>query len=560
MPHRRIHTSICLAVLSAVAVVAQQTGGEALATFSSSTELVLVPTIVTDKSGTHIQGLKKEAFELSQDGKVQSLSVFEEVMTDAQRYRRATGENGQFSNIDPAGEGHHRVSIIVLDLINSSLSNQFVGRSALMKFLEQAGDTGEPICLLALDRGGIKQIHDFTDDPKLLAEAVRRLPANNSPLVHESVVDEARPAGSDAVTALLERLIREQIQSEKTLASLEGKGAAFITAEGLIQVAKAFAGIPGRKSLIWATAGFPYSLSSPSMLMCEPACPAQQRTEVQPLYDRLLRTMNDAQISIYSVDLRSLTANNFDAAAPSSTFTHPGEIGVQGYDRASEAQWRLNDTTTTLQLFADNTGGKAFVNSNDLIRGLREAVADDSHYYILGYYADHRKLKPGWHKLSVNIREKGAHTRSRNGFYLGGADTKPQEDARLALASPLNFTGIPLTLSWSGTQKGTTPDKRKVQFDLLMPRNFARIDQSDRNHLVVEIAAVALNHKGEAAVQISQRLDRYLSPEAVQQIDEHGMTYRASLQLPPGEYAVRFAVVDSLGRRTGSLIAPLKVP
>ena len=108
MPHRRIYTSICLAVLSAVAVVAQQTGGEALATFSSSTELVLVPTIVTDKSGTHIQGLKKEAFELSQDGKVQSLSVFEEVMTDAQRYRRATGENGQFSNIDPAGEGHHR--------------------------------------------------------------------------------------------------------------------------------------------------------------------------------------------------------------------------------------------------------------------------------------------------------------------------------------------------------------------------------------------------------------------------------------------------------------------
>jgi hypothetical protein len=44
--------------------------------FTSSTELVLVPTVVNDKSGAHISGLKKEEFSLKQDGKSQPIAVF----------------------------------------------------------------------------------------------------------------------------------------------------------------------------------------------------------------------------------------------------------------------------------------------------------------------------------------------------------------------------------------------------------------------------------------------------------------------------------------------------
>ena len=43
---------------------------------------------------------------------------------------------------------------------------------------------------------------------------------------------------------------------------------------------------------------------------------------------------------------------------------------------------------TTLQNFADATGGRAFFDSNDLQRGFREAVEDNSDYYMLGYYLD----------------------------------------------------------------------------------------------------------------------------------------------------------------------------
>lgn len=560
--HPKLEILLMVCICS-VSMSSQKTDSEARSSFSATTRLILVPTIVTDKAGAPMKGLKKEDFTLNQDGKSQPITVFEEVTTDARRYRRLVGEKGEFSNIDVVEEGHHRLAIIVLDSINTPLTNQFVGRSALVKFLEQVADSGEPICLLSLSRGGVRVIHDFTEDPKILAEAVRQLPANNSSLTHESVIDEAQPLrtgdpAGDQVADEVRKLIQAQLESEKALAAIERKNSAIVTVEGLTQVAKIFRGLPGRKSLIWASAGFPYSLSSPAQLMCEPACPTQQRGEVQPLYDKLWRTMNDSQMSIYAVDLRSLVPNNFDASSPSSTMTHGYDVGVPGFDRASEAKWQVNDSTTTLQLFATNTGGKAFFNSNDLIRGFHEAVDDDSHYYIVGYYVDSKKSKPGWHKLSVAVGDKNARTRSRNGFFLG-SDSDPHEDMHLALTSPLDFPGIPLRVSWSGAQVEAAAGKKKVQFDLVMPQNFAVIDDADQNHVAVEIAAVVRNRNGDVVAELSQKVDRRLSTEALQQIRDHGMTYRASFQLPPGEYIARFAVVDALGNRAGSVSAPVKV-
>jgi VWFA-related protein len=528
---------------------------------TSSIKLVLIPTIVTDKSGGHVSGLKIESFGVQEDGKSRRVAVFEEVKTDKTRLRRTAGESGKFSNLEAGQSGYHRLSIIVLDFVNTRFSDQSSARAALIKFLTQVAESGEPMCLLALDRGGVTVIHEFTDDPKNLAEALRRLSANHAPLVHEMQSEASAPPATDALSNVLNKLIREMRQTEKQLESVERKDTAMLALDGLNQIAKAFGGLPGRKSLIWASAGFPYSLSPPSKLLCEPACPVQQRTEIQPLYDRLWRTMNDAQIAIYSIDLRSLATSNLQAGSGSDTFTHPYDVGDPEFDKAAEERWETQDTSATLRLFAENTGGKAFTNSNDLIQGFRQAVEDDSNYYMLGYYVERSKTKPGWHKLTVTVREKGVHARFRNGFFLteGHPTGYPREDMRLALISPLDFAGIPVTVSWSGNGPGREPGKNKVQFDLTMPAGFALVDEGDQNHMLLDVAAVARNAKGEAAGEASQHIDRHLNAEGLEQIRQNGMTYRGALHLAPGEYTVRFVVRDSLADRMGSVAAPIKV-
>ena len=123
----------------------------------------------------------------------------------------------------------------------------------------------------------------------------------------------------------------------------------------------------------------------------------------------------------------------------------------------------------------------------------------------------------------------------------------------------LDFIGVPVSITCSGTGAGKSTGKARVQFDPVMPANFKSVDESDQNHMVVDIAAVARNPVGEVVAELSQRIDNHLSPDGLEQIQHHGMTYRNGLQFPPGEYMVRFVVRDSLGNRMGSVAAPIKV-
>ena len=526
------------------------------ATITSSTELVLIPTVINDKSGAHISGLKKEEFVLKQDGKVQPIAIFEEVRTNSTRLRRSEGEHGTFSNVEPGVSGNPRLSIIVLDFLNTPLPDRANARAALLKFLSEVADSGEPMCLLALTGVGLKLLHDFTDDPKLLAIALRQAESGAAPMIHDQVVDPHHPTVGPMAKAIT-AMIRGQLESEAQIASLESKTAASLTVEALLQIAKAFRGLPGRKSLVWASSGFPFSLSPSSSLMDDPEVPVHGSNETQSTYDNLWRMMNDAQISIYAVDLRSTNSNPFMTTGG----VRPSDFGDPQFDTDAQAHEKTLDTNSTLQLFAENTGGRAFLGGGSLSQSFRQAIQDDSSYYMVGYYVNPRNTKTGWHAVSVAVHSKGAQLRYRRGFFLTRDTSAPsaQRDIQRALASPLDFAGIPVSVTWLAQKTGNTPGKRQVKFELVMPASFASLDEFDNHHMVVDIAAVARNLNGDAVTGVSQRIDAHLKGDGLEQIQQHGMTYHNGLQLPPGEYSVRFVVRDAIGNRMGSVAAPVTV-
>jgi len=557
---------LCFAAVGIVLLLATplftQTAQTGLATITSSTELVLIPAVVNDKSGSHLSGLKKEDFLVRQEGKPQAIAIFEEVTTNPGRVRRSAGEQGTFSNIEPAGNDsgdYHRLSIIVLDFVNTPFLDQSNARDALVKFLSEVAESGEPMCLLELTSHGLVLLHDFTDDPKQLGIALHQAQTSALPRIHEQVEDPHHPANGPLAGALT-AMIRGQLQSESQLASLEAKGAASLTVQALQQIAKAFRGLPGRKSLIWASSGFPFSLSSSSSassIAYDPDVPVHGRDEMQSAYDNLWRMMNDAQIAIYSVDLRSASVD-----IPISTGgVRPTDTEDAQYDIGSQVHDRMLDTNNTLELFAQNTGGKAFLGGGNLVQSFRRAVQDDTSYYMLGYYINSKNTKPGWHPVSVAVHTKGTRVRYRNGFFVSRdtSTNSAQQDIQLALASPLDYTGVPLSVTWSGREPGKAPGKTRVQFDLVMPAKFAAVDESDQNRMVVDIATVATKANGEVVADLSQRIDVHLKSDGMEQIQHNGMTYRNGLQLPPGEYNVRFVVRDSIGNRMGSVAAPVTV-
>jgi VWFA-related protein len=516
-------------------------------TFKAKSELVTVPVIVTDKTGAHIHGLKKEDFVLSEDGKPQKIATLEEVTKPSGPAVPPAIGPRQFSNVLSPDPKPVNLTILVLDLINTPFEDQAYAKAQLIKYLSEIGNDPPPTSILVLDRNGIKVIHDFATDPSKLSTALQKTPGQRE--VVEQADQEAVPAGTPpAMAQAMERLR----QSEQRMESLERRTSIMITLEAMQQIAQSCAGMPGRKELLWASAGFPFSMNELSMVINIDGPKLDSYSDISAYYEKTWKALNQAQVSVYPVDVRGLT----NPMMVDASIRNPRQ------DYYDHKQWMNTQTLATFQTFAQTTGGRAFYNTNDLKTAFQKAQDDNADYYMLSYYLDRdARMKTGWHKLGVKVHRDGTQVRARSGFFLttGKPDDNNDAEVNLALRSPLNYTGVPITGHWQSAAPAAEAGKTTMIFVLTMPANFAEIDESDDNHMRLEFAAVALSETGSSVGQSIKTVDGHPKGDSLDRIRTHGVDYRGALVLPPGQYTVRFAVRDRLSGRMGSVSTAVKV-
>jgi VWFA-related protein len=529
--------------------------------FTARTALVLIPTLVTDKSGNHIKGLKQEDFAVLENGAEQKISTFEEITSDARRMSRPK-DPSEFSNSLTGEPSTKRITLLVLDLINTPFVDQAYARKDLLKYLTQSVDQREPTALYTLTRSGIHAIHDFTTDPRVLVAALHKVKGDTSQMVDspetvEAMSGSASPDGSAGVDPGAVQSEADKIQTmmedaELNFQSFQQRLAITYTLQGMQQVAQTLAGFPGRKSLIWAGGGFPFSVSDNTMQLA----PAGRDTlsDVLPMYEHTWQLLNDAQIALYPVDVKGLQV----VTVPSASVRNPGR------NYARNMSWRQMDTRSTLQTFASMTGGRAYYNSNDLVKGFRDAVNDSAEYYMLGYYLDRSKTKSGWRKLAVKVKLDHTEVRARSGFFVTNATIDPENsrdsDISSALQSPLDYTSLALVVRWDKIEPGKEPAKKKVNYEMHLAPDPTLINDADNNHLVLEFVALVKTPEGKQVDHaVGQKVENRLTAEKVSAIRQNGVFYKGALDLAAGEYTVRFVVRDDLSGRIGSVAAPLKV-
>src|SRR6202040_925007 len=123
-------------------------------TIKVRTGLVLIPAVVTDAKGNRITDMKKEDFVVLEDGQRQEIQLFERMETKAEVTKPAATADGVFTNTTE--NRNNRLSIFVLDLLNSSFNEQRTARMELIESLSKALDAREPLCLIAIDSSGVK--------------------------------------------------------------------------------------------------------------------------------------------------------------------------------------------------------------------------------------------------------------------------------------------------------------------------------------------------------------------------------------------------------------------
>ena len=514
------------------------------------TELVLLPTLVHDKSGAPVRGLGKSDFTLLENGAERKIAVFEEVQTTAVRPRRPSLPAGVFSNYLVRESAPRRVTIIVMDSINTRFNDKSYARDQILKFLGETAASNEPIALLQLQRGGVRVIHDFTTDPAVLAKALRRFTEGAAPQAgsEQEIVDP----DVAAETGQFGDMMRE---AELNFVAFERLFAARLTLDGMQAIARAYAAIPGRKSLIWASGGFPFSIDDLTRALSGGVGAATSSLfDILPYYEKTWQALNDANMALYPVDVRGLVVLGADVSRRSSG------SGLQSAYRREA--WMHHETLATFAEFADMTGGKAYYNTNDLVHAFRAAVDDSASYYMLGFYLAPDDRKPGWRKLQVKVKQAHVQVRTRSGFYVLPAEKDKeksrQSDVQLAMTSPLDFTSLPLLVRWTTT----TPqgEMKRAVFEIILPANAAVVDESDQNYMSMDFEAAAREPTGKIVASHGRTLEAHLKPESLSQVRSKGITYTGDLDLPPGEYTVRFVVRDNLSGRMGSVGAPLTIP
>ena len=533
---------------------------ESTVDFRSEAVLVQVPVVVTDKQGNHLHGLKKEEFEVYEENKLQKITVFEELKADRARPSLPSTQGDTFTNRLETANRPKSITIFVLDAINTPYLDQAYGRQQLIRYLASNVDPDQSFVLVSLGGRGVRILHGVTQDTGALIEELKKLSGEIPAMQGVSVATLAGAATSSGFgtpvqtsSAGYASLRSWLTDGEEDLAKLQQDQAIEATMRGFLDIAWALSGIPGRKSLVWATGGFPFYLDSPA---------AVPGGTLSVLYERTMQTMNDAQIAVYPVDVRGLI--NTVPAADSSARVHPGFGASQSL---AARNWLQGITLDTLRDFADMTGGRAFYNTNDVAGSYNRAAADSASYYLIGYSLDTGNRKPGWRSLKVKVHQSGAEVRARNGFFVTNATVNPELSRKLdigfAIYSPFNSTGIPISIQWTGQGKNQDPDaqdKKTVTFLIRVDGGAVALDSGDKQHLDLDLLAFAFTGKGrETAATFSQNFQTPIAEDQLAKLREKGLGYSSVLKLSAGRYNVRFVVRDNVSGRIGSVSAPVTV-
>jgi VWFA-related protein len=411
-------------------------------TFRTGINYVRVDAIVLGRNGEPVLDLKPEEFSIEEDGKPQKIESFQIIKIDpiAQQIDGPVNREPT-SPTEERREAQRpdvRLFLILLDDYHVRRGNDMVVRKPLIDFIQNQLGPADMVALMY----PLTPVTDltFTRNRDSLSRAIEKFEGRRFNYQPRNEFEE-RYAYYPAAAV-------EKIRNDVTLSALEG---ATVKLGGMRE---------GRKSIILVSEGFtamlPPQLNDPVAAMPGFNNPARgnpnlqndDRAEFRASTDMLsdleevFREANRNNTSIYALDPRGLAAFEYDI--------NQG-IGLQ-VDRKY-----LENSLDTLRILADNTDGKAIINSNDLSAGLKQIMRDSSGYYLIGYNSTESPTDGKFHQIKVKVTRRGVDVRARKGYWAYTA-----ADAARATSAPAAET--PPAISNALTQLAEPPRGRAARF------------------------------------------------------------------------------------------------
>lgn len=521
------------------------------------TRLVVVDAVVIDNKGAPISDLTANDFTVLEDGKPQKIRVFNfQHPTPVPAQAAAVQASlklppNVYSNV-PKYDVHNTLNVVLLDALNTKATNQAYARDQMLKYLEKM-PSDQPIAVYGLTTK-LRILQDFTTDPKVLKALIKSMNSNNSPLLSDPTGGgEAQVYPPGLFDSLPQQMQQSILAFEQESASAQTEFRVEYTLAALKAIARSVAGYPGRKNLIWLSEAFPLVID-PGLDIDGTGFNTSGSTrdfgsDIAQTADALM----NAQVAVYPIDAQGLVGNSFFTAGNNGT-DRLGRSLSRG-DRLGRAISNENNgffsNHNTMNDLAERTGGKAFYNRNDVDAAIGHSIDDGSTYYTLAYYPENKNWDGKFRKISIKVARSGVKVRNRLGYYAsdprgGGFDLKARQSA-FAEALDLDFPISTGLLFEAGVVQPSPKTENKVMINFAVdPHAIAFENRGDGlQHASVGCAVHIYTEKGKSVRTELSGIDAALKPDMYQKVLAGRFPCQNKIVLAPGNYILRFGVIDN---------------
>ncbi len=512
-------------------------------TFKASTEMVLVNVSVRDKSGKFVRDLKPEDFTILEDNKPQKITSFDVEDTDAAPSTEPPQATA--ANTTPATSStpkstqqtqdqafrDRRLIVLFFDVADMEPDEIQRASVAAEDYVNKQMLPADLVSVVSLG-SSLNLAQDFTADRAQLKKVLQSLnPGEGQGFEAGSTgTTEDTPDTSGSFTA---------DDTEYNIFNTDRR------LEALRSVAESLTKVQQKKSLIYFSSGM-------------------QRTGIEN-QSELRATTNAAvraNLAIYTMDMRGL-----QAIVPGGEAQNASLRGTSPYSGAAtlaavDSNFQSQETLVTL---AGDTGGRAFLDSNDFNQIFKGVQQDTSTYFILGYHSTNSARDGKYRRITVRLKNSGYKLDYRKGYYAPADFRHSNQDDRelqlqQELTSDLPNTDLPVYLS-AGYFR-VTADKFFVPVSIVVPGSeIPFVSKSNEDKATLDILGVVQEKQEKDKHAVDQIRDTVkLSVNTSTQVKQKNVQYNNAFFLPPGQYHLKFVVRENQTGRMGSFEADIAIP
>ena len=539
-PWARKLLSLLMGVALLCSSLASQQSGDY--TFRTQSELVLVNVTVRDKSGNFLRGLKPEDFTILEDNKPQKVVSFDIENIDAvanvdvaqtKPLSGVAAEQGSAAPIAAAPDSANlfkdrRLIVLLFDLTGMEPDEIDRAITSAEHYVDTQMAPADLVSIVSLGSSLLVN-QDFTADHQLLKKQLDAFGEGSGQGYEEGTTGstEGTPDTGQPFTA---------DDTEYNIFNTDRR------LEAIRSVAEKLSHLQQKKSLIYFSSGMDRT-------------GIENQSELRAAVNAAVRS----NMAIYSMDMRGLQALVAGGEAQSASLRGTSAYSGQSTINALNSNFTTQETLVTL---ASDTGGRAFLDSNDFSQVFKGVQQDTSTYYLLGYHSTNPARDGRYRRISVKVNVPGGKIDYRKGYYAPADyqhSTKEDKELQLEeqLASELPATDLPLYLGASYFRLET--NKYFVPISLVVPGSeipFTR--SSDRDKATLDVIGVVLDSEHHPVTRVRDTVK--LAVDTSSNVRKKNVQYDTGVSLPPGKYHLKFVVRENQTGRLGSFETDLDVP